>query len=153
MDDDAQYLSNAFNSLRTDEHENLIQEFLNKAHSFAKTTINKDTAKFYLEASNWCVATAVSQFYENGNQKSRQFDLSSTFIKDSTIGEGENIPPRTTFSKSWKIKNDGCSQWPNSHLYLKHVQGNKFGAPRYLKMPSLRPGEEYEFSVEMVSSH
>ena len=53
MDDDAQYLSNAFNSLRTDEHENLIQDFLNKAHSFAKTRINKDTAKFYLEASNW----------------------------------------------------------------------------------------------------
>ena len=30
-----------------------------------------------------------------------------TFIRDVTIGEGESVPPNTTFVKTWRIQNNG----------------------------------------------
>lgn len=29
------------------------------------------------------------------------------FMRDVTIGEGESVPPNTTFLKTWKIQNNG----------------------------------------------
>lgn len=29
------------------------------------------------------------------------------FIRDVTIGEGESVPPNTTFVKTWRIQNNG----------------------------------------------
>ena len=33
-------------------------------------------------------------------------------IQDITIGEGESIPPSTTFTKTWRIRNSGVENWP-----------------------------------------
>ena len=30
-----------------------------------------------------------------------------TFVRDVTIGEGESVPPNTTFVKTWRIQNNG----------------------------------------------
>lgn len=32
-----------------------------------------------------------------------------SFVKDVTIGEGESVPPDTTFTKTWRIQNTGGS--------------------------------------------
>ena len=34
------------------------------------------------------------------------------FVKDITIGEGESIPPNTTFVKTWRVQNPGPDRWP-----------------------------------------
>ena len=30
-----------------------------------------------------------------------------SFVQDVTIGEGESVPPKTKFIKTWKIRNPG----------------------------------------------
>ena len=42
-------------------------------------------------------------------QASNGFRLPSmSFMRDVTIGEGESVPPMTTFTKTWTIQNSGA---------------------------------------------
>ncbi len=36
-----------------------------------------------------------------------------SFVKDATVGEGESVPPDTTFVKTWKVQNTGSERWPD----------------------------------------
>lgn len=31
-----------------------------------------------------------------------------SFVRDVTIGEGESVPPSTTFTKTWTVQNSGA---------------------------------------------
>lgn len=56
-----------------------------------------------------------------------------SFIKDVTIGEGEEVPPNTRFVKTWRIQNSGLSKHSKVlfclvyHLYYFCFQARKNG--------------------------
>jgi len=72
-----------------------------------------------------------------------------TLICDSTIGEGEAVPPNTNFQKSWRVQNSGTETWPNG-IHLQHSSGVQMGCAR-IPVPPLAPKETTELSVTLKS--
>lgn len=72
-----------------------------------------------------------------------------TLLCDSTIGEGESVPPNTNFQKSWHIQNSGTEAWPNG-IQLQHTSGVPMGCTRVPVLP-LAPKETMELSVTLTS--
>lgn len=72
-----------------------------------------------------------------------------TLICDSTIGEGEAVPPNTNFQKSWRVQNSGTEIWP-SGIHLQHSSGVQMGCAR-IPVPPLAPKETTELSVTLKS--
>ena len=49
---------------------------------------------------------------------------SLVLIEDATVGEGESVPPDTTFVKTWRIKNTGREPWPPGCV-LRFLHGSQ----------------------------
>lgn len=73
-----------------------------------------------------------------------------TLICDSTIGEGESIPPLTNFQKSWHIQNSGTETWPEG-VCLQYIGGVQMGACTKVPVSSLGPAEITVISVDLQS--
>ena len=73
-----------------------------------------------------------------------------TLICDSTIGEGESVPPNTTFRKSWRIQNNGTEPWPNG-VCLCQTGGTQMGDCTRVQVAPLAPKEITEVSAELTS--
>lgn len=72
-----------------------------------------------------------------------------TLVCDSTIGEGESVPPGTNFQKSWRIQNSGAEAWPDG-IHLELISGERMGVTR-VAVPSLGPKDTTELSVTLSS--
>ncbi|KRY73602.1 Uncharacterized protein T4A_51 [Trichinella pseudospiralis] len=75
---------------------------------------------------------------------------SMTFIRDETVGEGESIPPNTSFVKVWRVANSGSKPWPPGCM-LRLVHSEFYIENRIMEVKALQPGEEADISVTMVS--
>lgn len=71
-------------------------------------------------------------------------------VCDSTIGEGESIPPLTKFRKSWHVQNSGTEAWPDG-ICLQYIGGVQMGACTRVPVPSLGPAEITEVNVDLQS--
>lgn len=71
-------------------------------------------------------------------------------ICDSTIGEGESVPPNTKFRKSWQVQNTGTEPWPEG-VCLQHTGGVKMGDSSPVAVPCVAPKASLDLSVELVS--
>ena len=75
-------------------------------------------------------------------------------LDDVTVGEGESIPPSTSFTKTWTVVNSGADAWPD-HCVLLHVDGAvrpTFGGTNALAVvPALLPGEVCTLSAQLTS--
>jgi hypothetical protein len=40
-------------------------------------------------------------------------------VCDVTIGEGESVPPGTTFQKTWRLRNSGQEVWPENSALVR----------------------------------
>lgn len=72
-----------------------------------------------------------------------------TLICDSTIGEGESVPPSTNFQKSWRVQNSGTEAWPHG-IHLELISGERMGIMR-IEVPPIGPKETTELSVTLSS--
>lgn len=82
--------------------------------------------------------------------------LSATFVSDNNIPDGQIFPPGAEFVKSWKMLNNGNTDWPES-CELVFVAGDRLapfdGAPRQVTVGSVPVGTETEVtSGEMKAS-
>lgn len=50
---------------------------------------------------------AIGAYYDFNSTQDKL--PSMTFVRDVTIGEGESVPPNTTFVKTWRIQNNGMN--------------------------------------------
>lgn len=50
---------------------------------------------------------AIGAYYDFNSPQDKL--PSMAFVRDVTIGEGESVPPNTTFVKTWRIQNNGRS--------------------------------------------
>ena len=91
--------------------------------------------------------TAVTQ----SNQTAACTDA-ATYVADVTIPDGTQLPPSTSFTKTWRLKNSGTCTW-NSQYKLFHQAGNVLGAAQTnMPLPAVvAPGQTIDLSVNMVS--
>ncbi|KAH9837268.1 uncharacterized protein C8Q71DRAFT_757514 [Rhodofomes roseus] len=73
--------------------------------------------------------------------------LFASFLSDNNIPDGQVFPPGAEFVKSWKMSNQGASDWPES-TKLVFVAGDRMAshanAPRWVKVGSVKAGAEVE---------
>jgi len=109
--------------------------------------VNDTTASFFLDMNNWNLQAAICSYFEfQSNTKLP----SMTLVKDVTIGEGENVPPNTSFIKTWRVTNNGEDQWPEG-CYLTFTGGINLSPLTSVPAGSLHPGETKDLSVDMNS--
>lgn len=127
--------------------------------------LSESTAEFYLEMSNWNVHGAVGHYFDlesssnssNSSIASRlpnaPSGLKMSFVQDSTVGEGESVPPDTDFIKTWTVRNPGPEDWPPGVVLrlASSSQRNPSDLRRDEAVPALPSGGQVDISVAMRS--
>lgn len=156
-----------FGSLQTVDQSDLVRQMqrLVSDGSGQSQPLSEEYAKFYLEMSNWNVHQAVGNFFDLGGATAAGRlplpvaaaagpappCLSMTLVRDTTVGEGESVPPSTNFTKTWSVCNTGPDPWP-ADTALKFVSGTDLSVSRVaVSVPALGPGLQTEISLGMRS--
>ncbi|XP_015768611.1 PREDICTED: uncharacterized protein C6orf106 homolog [Acropora digitifera] len=137
-------LLSKFSCLGTTDRDVLINE-LQRLLDFQ---LNPTGCAFFLDMTNWNLQAAIGAYYDFNSTQDKL--PSMTFVRDVTIGEGESVPPNTTFVKTWRIQNNGSSAWP-SGVFLKYTSGDQLGPVNLVSVKPLDPGEYYDLSINMIS--
>jgi hypothetical protein len=147
MNDDADSLLSMFSRMGTTDHDVLIQQF----QQILPGTAN-EVADFFLSASDWVLAHAISAYFDNagGQDMSAQLKLlnrpkpMATFqLQDDGVIQ---YPADTSFSKQWIVTNSGNIPWPAS-CTLEYITGDQLGGPRSMPAPALVPGQTIDVSL------
>ncbi len=78
----------------------------------------------------------------------------ATFVADVTIPDDTRMAPGATFTKTWRVRNDGSCTWgPNQQLYaLTFTGGTRLGTVDQVSLPgNVGPGQTVDLSVGMVA--
>ncbi|XP_015430574.1 PREDICTED: uncharacterized protein C6orf106 homolog [Dufourea novaeangliae] len=138
-----QHLLREFSCLGTTDKDDLVKQLQSM---LAGSQLNETTARFFLDMNNWNLQAAICSYFDFESP----FKLPCmTLIRDSTIGDGESVPPNTKFRKSWQVQNSGTEAWPDG-ICLKFTMGVIMGCTR-VPVPSLGPKETTEVSIELTS--
>mmetsp|Transcript_27253 Transcript_27253/g.62852 ORF Transcript_27253/g.62852 Transcript_27253/m.62852 type:complete len:467 (+) Transcript_27253:87-1487(+) len=75
------------------------------------------------------------------------------FVDDVTIPDGTVLAPNTEFTKIWRMRNAGPSEWPEqTSLRLVGKGSDRMGAPDAAPLPrAVAPDTEVDISVPMVA--
>ncbi|KAK2851680.1 hypothetical protein Q5P01_007956 [Channa striata] len=139
-----QELMQKFSCMGTTDKDILISEF----QRLLGFQLNPAGCAFFLDMTNWNLQAAIGAYYDFESPNISAPCMS--FVKDVTIGEGESVPPDTTFTKTWRIQNTGVESWPPG-VCLKYVGGDQFGHINMVMVRSLDPQEMADVSVQMHS--
>ncbi len=74
-----------------------------------------------------------------------------TFVSDITIPDGMLVTPGATFTKTWRVRNDGNCVWDPSYV-LELRSGDALSD--VIEFPltlSVYPGDSYDFSIPMTA--
>jgi hypothetical protein len=71
-------------------------------------------------------------------------------VQDVTIRDNTVLSPGQEFVKTWKVTNTGNAAWPSGAV-LRHVSKDSLPKVEEIPVPSAKPGEISELSVEMVA--
>eukprot|EP00049_Salpingoeca_infusionum_P026114 m.23815 g.23815 ORF g.23815 m.23815 type:complete len:200 (-) comp8533_c0_seq2:494-1093(-) len=143
--DDTDDLLSMFVSLGTTDHSTLVEQF-NQIVPGAP----EGAAEFFLEANSWSLQNAIVSYFDQGHMAQARHMPLAELVCDVTFGDGEEITPSTAFRKTWRLRNSGSIPWPVSSR-LVPVQGEHMGAPDYVSLPPLQPGQSMDISVDLVS--
>lgn len=73
------------------------------------------------------------------------------FIKDVTFSDGTEIAAGNTFTKTWRLKNNGACVWTKD-FDLVFVSGSAMDGPAVVDFPAaVNPGESIDLSVQLVA--
>lgn len=74
------------------------------------------------------------------------------FMRPSSFSDGEKLLPNTPFAKTWRVLNDGVSAWSSGSCVCDSGGDKMFLGDTYsVAVPQLRPGEEGDITVQLVS--
>lgn len=138
-----QNLLHQFSCMGTSDKDDLVKQLL---RLLAGSQLNETTATFFLDMNNWNLQAAICSYLD--------FQVpiklpSMALLCDSTIGEGESVPPNTKFRKSWQIQNSGTETWPEGTVL--HYTGGELMGDAKVDVPSLSPKETIEFGMTFTS--
>ena len=70
-----------------------------------------------------------------------------SFVSDVTVADGTNFAPGTSFTKTWRIQNNGTCTWTNAYKAV-FVSGDAMSGPASVSLPgSVAPGQSVDISV------
>jgi uncharacterized protein YkwD len=75
---------------------------------------------------------------------------SATFVADVTIPDNTNVAGGTTFTKTWRIGNNGTCVWGPTYT-LSHYSDERLGAPDTVPLGLTYPGQTLDVSVDLVA--
>ncbi len=71
------------------------------------------------------------------------------FIADVTVPDGAKFSPNQTFTKTWRLRNNGSCTWNTSYALI-FDSGDRMGGPASVPMPStVAPGQTVDLSVNL----
>ncbi len=73
------------------------------------------------------------------------------FIDDVTIPDGTEFTAGETFTKTWRVRNDGDCTWTADYALVFDVGERMSGASPQLLMGSVAPGDTLDLSVDLVA--
>src|SRR5215211_7557982 len=75
---------------------------------------------------------------------------SALFVTDVTIPDNTNMVGGTTFTKTWRISNNGTCVWGPTYT-LTHYSNERLGAPLSVPLGLTYPGQTLDISVELTA--
>jgi len=73
------------------------------------------------------------------------------FVKDVTVDDGTVFKPGQTFTKTWRMKNEGSCLWTADYAVV-FVSGNSMSGPSSSKInATVKPGEMIDLSVNLTA--
>jgi len=75
---------------------------------------------------------------------------SASFVADITIPDNTNVAAATTFTKTWRIANNGTCVWGPGYT-LTHYSDERMDAPDSIPLNIAHPGENLDISVDLTA--
>jgi uncharacterized protein YkwD len=75
---------------------------------------------------------------------------SASFVADITIPDNTNVAGGTTFTKTWRINNNGTCVWGPDYT-LTHYSDETLGAPVSVPLGVTYPGQNLDISVNLTA--
>lgn len=75
---------------------------------------------------------------------------SALFVTDVTIPDNTNIVGGTTFTKTWRISNNGTCIWGPTYT-LTHYSDERLGAPDSVPLGLTYPGQTLDISLDLTA--
>ena len=72
------------------------------------------------------------------------------YVADVTIPDDTKMAPGQTFTKTWRVKNNGKRPWGEG-FRLVFVKGTPMTNQRSISLPACAPGQEVEISIEQTA--
>jgi uncharacterized protein YkwD len=73
----------------------------------------------------------------------------AVLLRDVTIQDDTQVKPGEKFIKTWEFQNTGTCPWIN--YTVKFSEGDKINAPLSIPMPTARPKEKVQVSMELTA--
>ena len=74
----------------------------------------------------------------------------ASFVTDVTIPDGEELAPNESFTKTWRLKNNGSCTWTSSYALIFDSGDSMSGpASQQLTSGTVAPGETMDISVNL----
>jgi hypothetical protein len=74
-----------------------------------------------------------------------------TFVADVTVSDGEEIAAGTSFTKTWRVKNDGTCDWTTAYLSV-YSSGEQMGGPTSQPLgAAITIGATGDISIQLVA--
>jgi tRNA A-37 threonylcarbamoyl transferase component Bud32 len=74
----------------------------------------------------------------------------SAFVADVTVPDGTEIQTGDSFTKTWRVKNNGCQPWSNG-TSLIFVEGNQMSGPNSVAVPATAVNGTQDISVTLYA--
>ncbi len=78
----------------------------------------------------------------------------ASFVQDVTIPDNSFVAGGSSFTKTWRVRNDGSCAWGTGGHTLNQLVfagGDQLGAPNGIALPQVQPGSSVDLSVSMVA--
>jgi hypothetical protein len=76
--------------------------------------------------------------------------LDAVYVTDVTVTDGTDFAPGAAFTKTWRVNNNGCLNWP-SGTKLVYTRGDHMGGPASVTAPAAAVGTNVEISVNLTA--
>ncbi|KAH8274187.1 hypothetical protein KR018_001599 [Drosophila ironensis] len=117
-----------FSCMGTTDHEDLISQF----QSLMNNQMNRESARFYLEMSNWSLQTAVGCYLDFCSLQS---------LPSMKIVQGKHLSVQ---QQAFQLQNDGTERWPSNCYLTSPIQTQR------INVPALRPGETCDILADLM---
>lgn len=74
----------------------------------------------------------------------------AAFVDDVTVPDGTEFAPGAAFTKTWRLRNSGCLNWP-AGTRLIFVRGERLGGPDSVAAPAASIGNTVDVSVALTA--